>query len=414
MSNLSRRMFLAATASLGTGVSRAATAAPPAQGPGGSAAGSSDDPLGIRADFPVAKSRTYLNSAYITPVPTAVAAAGRAFVDRKAERPIPLGEMLRATNEVRAQYARLIAADPDEVGFLFSTSEGENIVANALDLRSGDNVVIDDLHYETEFVLFRHLQETRGIELRVARHRDGRVEAQDFEPLVDRRTRLVSVAWVSHHNGFRHDLRPLADLAHAHGALFYVDGIQAVGMFPTDVRAAGIDAMCAGTYKWLLGSFGVAPFYVRRELLDRIRLDRYGALHVERTREDGGFDLYKTARRFDYSTLPFGEVYQLGAGLRYLERVGVARIESHTVALAGELRQGLVAQGYRVFTPENNRSSIVTYYTAKDPAVLTAGFEKAAIDVTVRGAAGQVRVSPALFNTRNDIARFLDVTRTLA
>lgn len=414
MSNLSRRAFLAATASLSAGVpGGAAATATPRQASGGSATRPADDPLGVRADFPAARSRTYLNSAYITPVPTAVAAAGRAFVDRKAEQPIPLGEMLRTANEVRAQYARLIAADPDEVGFLFSTSEGENIVANALDLKAGDNVVIDDLHYETEFVLYRHLQDSRGVELRVARHRDGRVEARDFEPLVDRRTRLVSVAWVSHHNGFRHDLRPLADLAHANGALFYVDGIQAVGMFPTDVRAAGIDAMCAGTYKWLLGSFGVAPFYVRRELLERIRLDRYGALHVERTRSDGGFDLYKTARRFDYSTLPFGEVYQLGAGLRYLERVDVGRIEAHTVALADALRKGLVAQGYRVFTPENNRSSIVTYYTTKDPAALTSSFEKASIDVTVRGAAGQVRVSPALFNTDADITRFLEVTRTL-
>lgn len=415
MSNLSRRDFLAAATALSTGVpGGGADLRATRQASGGADTRSDGDPLGVRADFPVVKSRTYLNSAYITPVPTAVVAAGRAFVERKAEQPIPLGEMLRTTNEVRGQFARLIGADPDEVGFLFSTSEGENIVANALDLEAGDNIVIDDLHYETEFVLYRHLQATRGIQLRVARHRDGRVEARDFEPLVDRRTRLVSVAWVSHHNGFRHDLRPLADLAHANGALFYVDGIQAVGMFPTDVRAAGIDAMCAGTYKWLLGSFGVAPFYVRRELIEKIRLDRYGALHVERERSDGGFDLYKTARRFDYSTLPFGEVYQLGAGLRYLERVGVGRIESHTVALADALRKGLVAQGYRVFTPENNRSSIVTYYTTKDPAALSAALEKASIDVTVRGATGQVRVSPALFNTQADIARFLEATRTLA
>jgi selenocysteine lyase/cysteine desulfurase len=310
MSNLSRRDFIAASASIGAGLSaESAAVAVSGQAAGPTNARPDDDPLGVRRDFPVVRARTYLNSAYITPVPTSVVDAGRTFVERKADRPIPLGEMLRVTNEVREQYARLIGADPDEVGFLFSTSEGENILANALDLKPGDNIVIDDLHYETEFVLYRHLQDTRGIELRVARHRDGQVGARDFEPLVNRRTRLVSVAWVSHHNGFRHDLRPLADLAHAHGALFYVDGIQAVGMFPTAVKEAAIDAMCAGTYKWLLGSFGVAPFYVRRELLDRIRLDRYGALHVERTRDDGGFDLYKTARRFDYSTLPFGEVY---------------------------------------------------------------------------------------------------------
>jgi selenocysteine lyase/cysteine desulfurase len=413
MSSLTRRHFIAATASLGVGASAMNGSAAAISSQAASSSHTRSDPLGVRADFPVVRDRTYLNSAYITPVPTPVVAAGRAFVERKAERPIPLGEMLRKTDEVRAQFARLINAGADEIGFLFSTSEGENIVANALDLKAGDNIVIDDLHYETEFVLYRHLQDTRGIELRVARHRDGRVEAREFEPLVDRRTRLVSVAWVSHHNGFRHDMRPLSDLAHANGALFYVDGIQAVGMFPTDVRAEGVDVLCAGTYKWLLGSFGVAPFYVRRDLLDRIRLDRYGALHVERTRSDGGFDLYKTAKRFDYATLPFGEVYQLGAGLSYLNRVGVDRIEAHTVALARELRAGLAQQGYRLFTPEQNSSSIVTYYATKDAATLTAAFDRASIDVTVRGASSQVRVSPALFNTSADIARFLEVTRTL-
>src|ERR1700716_1472268 len=53
----------------------------------------------------------------------------------------------------------------------------------------------------------------------------------------------------------------------ANGALFYTDAIQAVRMFPIDVRAAGVDFLCSGTYKWLLGSFGVAPFFIRRELL---------------------------------------------------------------------------------------------------------------------------------------------------
>ena len=184
-------------------------------------------------------------------------------------------------------------------------------------------------------------------------------------------------------------------------------------MIPIDVKQAGVDVLCAGTYKWLLGSFGVAPFYVRRELLDRIRLDRFGALHVEKELGGGRFQLYNTAKRFDYATLPFCEVYQLGAGLAYLERVGVDRIERHTVELARELRAGLASQGYRVFTPEGNRSSIVTFYFSKDAATLTAAFAKASIDVTVRGALGQVRVSPALFNTGDDIKRFLEVTRPL-
>ena len=56
---------------------------------------------------------------------------------------------------------------------LFSTSDGENIVARALDLGAGDNVVIDDLHYETTFVLYRHLAEARGVELRIVPSQDG-------------------------------------------------------------------------------------------------------------------------------------------------------------------------------------------------------------------------------------------------
>ena len=415
---LSRREFVVSAASLAAAAAPMSAASQAASNAERQAAlpittGGAEDPLGVRGDFPIVRDRHYLNSAYITPVPNQVVAAGRAFLESKAAGPIPLGDMLRKTDEVRTQFARLINAGTDEIGFLFATSEGENVVANGLDLRAGDNVVIDELHYETEFVLYRHLQETRGVEMRVARHRSGRVDHGDVEPLVDRRTRLVSVAWVSHQNGFRHDMRPLADLAHRVGAVFYTDAIQAVGMFPIDVKAAGVDALCCGTYKWILGSFGVAPFYMRRELLDRIRPDRFGALHVEKELDDHRFQLYQTAKRFDYATLPFSEIYQLGAGLEFLQRVGVDRIEAHTVALAQALRAGLAALGYRMFTPEGNRSSIVTYYVSKDPAILNAAFARASIDVTVRGPLGQVRVSPALFNTRDDIARFLEVARQL-
>src|SRR5207237_9050761 len=125
-------------------------------------------------------------------------------------------------------------------------------------LVAGDNVVVDDLHYPTEFVLYRALEASKGIELRIARNRGGAVEASDFEPLIDRRTRIVSVAWVSHKNGFRHDMRPIARLAHAHGAEFYADAIQAVGMFPIDVQAAEVDASCCGSYKRMLAGFGIA------------------------------------------------------------------------------------------------------------------------------------------------------------
>jgi selenocysteine lyase/cysteine desulfurase len=376
------------------------------------AAAQAVDPLGVRGEFPAATRRVYLNAAYIAPVPRAVAAAGRTFDDAKAEWPIPLGEMQRAADRVRASYARLIGANADDIAFLYSTSEGENIVARGLGLAAGDNVVVDDLHYNTSFVLYRELEQTRGIALRIVPSTDGAVSVEAMARAVDRRTRLVSVAWVSHQNGFRHDLKPLAELAHAHGAYLYADGVQAVGMFPVDVAAAGVDFMTAGTYKWLLGSFGVAPFYIRPGLLDRIPLDRHGALHVARELGDHRYELHATAKRFDYATPAFGPIYQLGAALEFLGRVGVAAIESHTVALADRLQQGLRALGAPVLTPAGNRSSIVSWTV--DPAKDAARhFAAAGIDVTVRDGGRMVRVSPALYNTAEDIDRFLSAARPL-
>jgi len=371
------------------------------------------DPLGVRPDFPVADTSLFLNSAYITPTPMPVVDAGREFAVSKGYAPIALGDMLRKTNAVRAQYAQLINASPDEIGFLFATSEGENVVARSMHLGRGDNVVIDELHYETEFVLYGHLAKTTGVELRVAKAKDGAVTTRELEPLVNRRTKLVSVAWVSHQNGFRHDMRPIADLAHAHGAFFYTDGIQAVGMFPIDVKAAGVDAMAVGTYKWLLGAYGVAPFYVRREVLERLTLDRFGALHVEKELPDRQFAIYKTARRFDYATLAFGPVYQLGAGLEYLERVGVDRIATHTVELAHRLRRGLRTLGFDVTTPEGNRSSIVAFRVNKPQEAIVRHLADTKTQVSVRENGTQIRVSPALFNTSDDIDHFLTVAEGL-
>ena len=76
------------------------------------------DPLGVRGDFPVADTSLFLNSAYITPTPIPVVDAGREFAVSKGYAPIALGDMLRKTNAVRAQYAKLINASPDEIGFL--------------------------------------------------------------------------------------------------------------------------------------------------------------------------------------------------------------------------------------------------------------------------------------------------------
>jgi len=407
--SLGRRDFVSKAASL---AALAAVAPSSALGVAPNAASRGDDPLGVRPDFPIlANGRTYLNSAYITPSPRDVLAAGNAFLQAKSSRPMTVAELLAKTNEVRAQFAKLINATPNEIGFVFATSEGENTVANNVPMAPGDNVVVDDLHYEGALVAQRQLETRRGIELRIVKHRDGLVTPADFARHVDNRTRLISLSYVSSINGLRHDVRPIADIAHAHGALLHVDAIQALGMFPVDVRADDMDFLSSGTYKWLLGGFGVAPFYIRQSLLARVPLDRFGAFQVTSQTPDHHFQLYTTARRYDYATLPFAEIYQLGAALAYLDKVGVTRIQEHTLALTRRLEQGLLAQGYKLFTPLSNRASILSFYTTKPASDVRAIFDTAKVDVTVRE--GHVRASVALFNNADDLDALLAVTKRM-
>ncbi|WP_170151054.1 aminotransferase class V-fold PLP-dependent enzyme [Hephaestia caeni] len=383
----------------------AGSIAPPliAQGP------PARDPAG---DFPItARGRAFLDTAYIGPMSTRAQRAAADFARAKAERPLEVGELLRGAERVRAKFARLINASPDEIGLLFSTAEGENVIAAGLDLRPGDNVVIDDLHYDTEFVLYRALERTRGIELRVARNRGGAAGVAAFAPLVDRRTRLLSVAWVSHRNGFRHDMRALADLAHAHGALLYADAIQAVGAIAIDVHATGVDSLCAGSYKWLFAGWGVAPFFVRREVIERLRLDRYGEMHASGAPETG-FTIDPSARRFDYSSRAFGEVHVLDAALDHLAAIGIDRIEAHGVGLAHRLHAGAERLGLRCATPAGNRAPIVAIALPGPEDAAKAAFAVAGVEATVR--AGHVRLAPAIFNTDADVDRAIEVLGRLA
>jgi cysteine desulfurase/selenocysteine lyase len=371
---------------------------------------SKDDPLGVRSDFPVVEQSVYLDSAYITPSPLQAVEAAQAFAEAKARDPVSLGGMLQETNLMRQRFATLVGASEMEIGVLFATSDGENIVSRALDLKQGDNVVIDDLHYDTTYLLYQQLAEQRGLEVRIVNSEAGGAPVDAFAEHVDRQTRLISVAWVSHQNGFRHDLAGLADLAHSNGAYLYADAIQGIGALDIDVRSTGIDFFTAGTYKWLLGGYGVAPFYVREELLERIGTDRFGSLNIAEELGQHRFRVYDDARKYGYATMGFGSVFQLRAAIDYLLRVGVPNIEAHTVGLAQQLNTGLVGQGHDVCTPKDNRSPIVTFRHHRDIALVRSTLEEAGIRISFKAEGDELRAGIALFNNSDDIDKLLDVT----
>ena len=152
--DLTRRDFLGVTATAAVAsVQRTVSAA-------------QDDPLGVRKDFPALREYTFLNTAYTGLISQAVVDAAREWTDTRAHRTYTVGEMLAKADEARKLYAVMIGAGEDEIAFLSSTTEGENIVVNSLDFRAGDNVVYDDLVYPSTPVIYQRLADTRGVEIR--------------------------------------------------------------------------------------------------------------------------------------------------------------------------------------------------------------------------------------------------------
>jgi selenocysteine lyase/cysteine desulfurase len=374
-----------------------------------------DDPLGVRDDFPVTREQTYINISLVGPMPTPVHEAAIAFADSQRLTPARgYFRSLEVKEETRTAFADLFGAKPEEIALLFSTSDAENIVTDALDLKPGDNVVVDELHFTTTFVLYRQLEQTNGIELRVVPHTDGRARIEDYESRTDDRTRLISVAWVSNRNGYRHDVKALSELAHGHGGLLFADGIQALGAFPANLHDSGVDFAVANSYKYLLSAWGAAPFYVREEHLDRIGPDRFGHNQVAETLPDSHFRLRKTAAKYEYAGLVYGTVAQLKAALSYLGGVGLGRIEQHTVALAHRLRDGLAELGFDMFTPADNPSWIVSFNLGRDRREVQAVLDAEKISVSMREGGSQIRASVGLYNNQADIDHLLTVMARLA
>ncbi len=110
----------------------------------------------------------------------------------------------------------------------------------------------------------------------------------------------------------------------------------------------------------------------------------------------------------------YGTVAQLNAALGFIGKVGLARIEKHTVALARELRDGVAKLGYEMFTPPNNPSPIMSFMQGRDTGHVKRILEEENISVSLRENGTQIRASVAMFNNRSDMQHLLKVLAKMA
>jgi len=362
-------------------------------------------PRDYRAEFPIFRRSIYLNSCSLG----ALSTRSRARVNEYLDLWDTLGASAwyeiwwSALADLRTRYARLIGAPAGSIALHANISSALTAVAESLEYRRRPRVVITSLDFPT--VAYQWLARSGdGIEVVVVESPDGiTVPVERIARAVDDHTSLVATSHVFFTSGAIQDLRGLADAVHRRGALLLVDGYQAAGQLPVDVRALDVDFYCGGGLKWLLGGTGVAFMYARPELWAGLAPRASGWFaHREQFRFDPrSLELHEDARRLEAGTPPLMPVYAQLGGLELLEELGGAEIRRRTMALAEDLIEGARAAGLcpKVAASPEDRTAIVMLPSA-DQAGAVKRLAEAGIVADSRP--GHVRVSPYFYNVPDD------------
>ncbi len=361
----------------------------------------------FRQEFPRAVEQVYLDAAAHMPLPRYTADGMRKYLDFHMYGPGQgRGEYAsQALRQVKPLFAKLINAKPSEIGFVICTKAGESAVVNGLDIQaSGGNVVTNDLHYAG--ALHDYLGRRKaGLDVRIVRHRDWRIDLRDMEKVIDKKTKLVSITLVSNVNGYVAEAKALGDLAHANGAYLYADIIQAAGSVPVDVRALGIDFAACSCYKWLQGARGAGFLYVREELQGRVVRDLIYPGYTDIAQSELPYRPPQNGSRYEAGNVSYVSYAGQTEALKRMLDLGVDNIWAHTKPMCDRLKKELPGLGYKLITPPEAVASLVVV-EARDLKAVEAKLRRANIQVTTTGG-NRVRISPAIYNNMQDIDKLL-------
>ncbi|GCD89172.1 cysteine desulfurase [Nocardioides sp. LS1] len=314
----------------------------------------------IRKDFPILE-RTlagglplvYLDSANTSQKPQVVIDTMVDHLERHnanvARAMHQLGaESSEAFEAARDKVAAFISAPSrDEVIFTKNASEALNLVANTLawargplEIGEGDEVVITEMEHHSNIVPWQLLTERKGATLRwFGLTDDGRLDLSDIDRLINEKTKVVSLTWVSNMLGTVNPVAEIARRAHEVGAIVVVDASQAAPQLPVDVVASGADLLAFTGHK-VVGPTGIGVLWGKREVLEALPPFLGGGEMIETvTMERSTYA--GLPHKFEAGTPPIVEAVGLGAAVDYLGHIGMDNIHRHEQAITGYALEGL-------------------------------------------------------------------------
>jgi cysteine desulfurase / selenocysteine lyase len=365
-------------------------------------------------EFPLSRSRIYLNNCARGPLPRSHVAAVEAYLHEMSDEMSGRDSAL-LIEETRERAARLLNCGAEEVALLSTTSQGLNLVPGGLDWRRGDEVILYEMDHPTDIYAWLNLAD-RGVVARFVKDRGGRYTPEDVKALIGPRTRAICLSLVNYGHGFRAPVEAIGEICRKRGIWLVIDAIMALGALKVDAQAIGADIIVAHGYKFLLSGFGVAICYCSPRARSELRVPEVGYKGMERVMDYArklpdferlvGRPLEFTAgaRRFEAGTQALAVVAGMKASLELMLSVGAEAIESRILALAAQLTDGLLAKGYRIAgsTAAGERSAIVSFTrNGLDSAAVSRRFKEARIDHIVTH--DRPKLSPHFYNTAAEI-----------
>ena len=370
----------------------------------------------IRAEFPFLNTgMIYLNHAATGPWPRAAERRAQEHAAGRTQGPVEIFQRsIKLISGARAMAAEMIGTDSSRIAFVQNTSEGLNILAQGLDWKSGDRILLIEQEFPSNVYPFINLRR-HGVEIDFVPQRNGRIELTDIERALTSRTRILAVSWVQFLSGFRLDLAALRQMCDRHGTLLSVDAIQGVGAIRLDLRETPVDFLSAGVQKWQLGPQGVGIVYVSERAQDTIHQAHLGWISVRNAWDFFDYDqeLQEDARRYENGTFNSIGISAYHGSLELFSDVGFDRAAELVCANAAHTWQRARDLGFDIITPENadERAGIVTLRHDRAEELQKVLHER---NIVVSARVGNIRIAPHLYNTPDEIDAALDALSELS
>jgi len=366
--------------------------------------------MDIREEFPELKNCIYLNNAAVSLIPLR---AKEALKYCLKEREYSGEKRMQIRNEretkLRKKIAELINASTEEICMVSNTSEGLNIIAQGLNLKQGDNVIL--LEYEFPGNIFPWLNLRRnGVDVRLIKSDYGKDPTNAILSAVDTHTKVITLSFVEWIDGFKFNLSKIGNFCSERNIIFVVDAIQGTGVMNLDVKSSKVSFLSSGGYKWLLSPTGTGFIYVNKNLLPLIEPKYLSYLSVDSNIEnfDAESKLKADASRFRLGSISDTGISAMEKSIDLILETGIENIQTYVLNLTEYAAKRLKKKGYTIISNLNpeNMSGILSF----DGKNIKDKYEELINkNIIVSFRKKWIRISPHFYNNKEDIDKLIEV-----